>query len=168
MNDLKSCPYCGDKYPRHITRKDFGCRGADYEVTYAIECEICGGRTKFFTRLSFAIDAWNKREYDDGNFLKLPCKIGDTVYEIYDVEHETCRGKCMTCNTDCSSYYTCWKTTYEWRVAEYEVNLHYLFHNWTLFGARVFLTREEAEKVAEEKNKEEQKWEKEYNRKNGW
>ena len=96
---------------------------------------------------------------DKGKYLELPCKIGDTVYEIYDVEHETCSGKCRYCDTDCSSYYTCWHSTYEWKIAEYTVNLHYLFHNWNLFGSRVFLSYAEAEKAAEEKNKAEQEHE---------
>ena len=64
MPELKLCPFCGDKYPKHITHKDFGCRGADHEVLYALECEICGCRTKFFTRLKFAIEAWNRRAED--------------------------------------------------------------------------------------------------------
>lgn len=54
MGEVKHCPFCGDKYPKHITKKEFGCRGADYEILYA----------KFFTRLLFAIDAWNRRVED--------------------------------------------------------------------------------------------------------
>ena len=65
MNDVKPCPFCGDKYPRYITKNDFGCRGADYEILYALQCEICGCQTKFFNRLAFAIDAWNRRTEDE-------------------------------------------------------------------------------------------------------
>lgn len=59
--ELKPCPFCGDEAPRHLQRKGYGSRGTDYEIEYAIECEICGCRTKWFSRLLFAIRAWNRR-----------------------------------------------------------------------------------------------------------
>lgn len=102
------------------------------------------------------------KEYEDfeeqGRLIKLPCKVGDKVYEIEEfVDSDMCEG--------CEFYYEggmgdspeCSKTRYgsrppkcmtiDERIADRDFIFHWL--EYDLFEKFVFLTREKAEAALE-------------------
>ena len=96
-------------------------------------------------------DAYYKlKEYEDleeqGLLLKLPCKVGDTVYiidkrytkcSLYDEEYS--ESSCWNCDKECDSkmYYVV--------VKRYVGTLEWVVSRLKNFGKTVFLTKEEAE-----------------------
>lgn len=94
-------------------------------------------------------------EYEDleeqGLLLKLPCKVGDTVYVIdkrytkcslYDEEYS--ESNCWNCDKECDSkmYYVV--------VKRYVGTLEWIVLRLKKFGKTVFLTQEEAENKLKE------------------
>lgn len=86
-------------------------------------------------------------EYEDleeqGLLLKLPCKIGTTVYDIRWWDNITKKVK-----VGGETYY---KTVYKHKVSKSKFSLH----DYDDIGKEVFLTKEEAEKALERKRCEE-------------
>lgn len=81
----------------------------------------------------------------EGRLMVLPCKIGDTVYQI-DVS--VCKWRDLDkCDVYCSGYGECWEGE---RIVK-EVH----FEPWMIdfFGKTVFLTREAAEETLKGANK---------------
>ena len=80
-------------------------------------------------------------EYEDleeqGLLLKLPCKIGTTVYDIRWWDNITKKVK-----VDGETYY---KTVFKHKVSKSKFSLH----DYDDIGKEVFLTKEEAEKALE-------------------
>ena len=70
-NELKPCPFCGDKHPTlHIrTNKryilDFnGKKLLTENEEYEVACRICGCRTAMWSAQRNAIEVWNGRTED--------------------------------------------------------------------------------------------------------
>lgn len=99
---------------------------------------------------------------EQGRLVVLPCKVGDTVYEIcnntnachkcphYEGIYGSGESWCMQIDDDDLRYYPqvaekplCEKQFME--VVAHTPNLDWLFHHRNEFGKTVFLTREEAE-----------------------
>lgn len=87
---------------------------------------------------------------EHGMLVRLPCKVGDTVYTL-------------SYRYDCKNDYDC-KVSREWKCeenipCEYEKKIHYVKKSqfclsmMNFLGKTVFLTREEAEKALEEMGK---------------
>lgn len=87
---------------------------------------------------------------EQGMLVRLPCKVGDTVYTL-------------SYRYDCKNDYDC-KVSREWKCeenipCEYEKKIHYVKKSQfcltmlNSLGKTVFLTREEAEKALEEMGK---------------
>lgn len=92
------------------------------------DCEGCPIQ-KCFDRLGELED-----KLENGTLIELPCKVGDTVYNIYwwkDVQKK-CKGK------DGKTYY---RTERQHYVQKSTFDLF----DYRNFGKRVFLTKEEAE-----------------------
>ena len=94
------------------------------------------------------------KEYRDleeqGLLLKLPCKVGDTVYiidkrytkcSLYDEEYS--ESSCWNCDKECDSKMYCVV------VKRYVGTLEWVVSRLKNFGKTVFLTKEEAEKALE-------------------
>ena len=95
-------------------------------------------------------------EYEDleeqGLLLRLPCKVGDTVYCIYErytkcseygqvFEEYSCQGcECLECDSHKELYVQSQKA----------YSLDWIVSNLKRFGKTVFLTQEEAEKKLKE------------------
>lgn len=94
--DLKPCPFCGtdlSEYPEVMTVKPV--RSDEYllaklehkkiigsDAGYNVFCVKCGclgarGRSK-----EESIVKWNRRVDNDIKLIRLPCKVGDTIYHI--------------------------------------------------------------------------------------
>ena len=95
----------------------------------------------------------------DGRCVVLPCKVGDTVYELsydcamgirYDPFNEngnSTAGLCLKCETyPCDLHNAVREETIK--------SMHWILGNKELFGKTVFLTREEAEEALKEVNHE--------------
>lgn len=96
--------------------------------------------------MSKEIRMWRKLE-EQGLLIRLPCKVGDTVYEI-----------CNDCTYSCTEeeeYGDCTECPYS-KMNIHEqvfVSVGIIADNMDKFGKTVFLTREEAEKALERMNK---------------
>lgn len=100
------------------------------------------------------------KEYEDleeqGRLIKLPCKIGDTVYCIFSrytkctfYNEEFDEYSCQGCEYECDSK----KENYVQDMRVY--SLDWIITNLNNFGKTVFLTKSEAEaKLKEETSKE--------------
>ena len=93
---------------------------------------------------------------EDGRLVVLPCKVGDTVYEIHN-RYTYCtpykerfdEASCYGCEEECDSHK-------EYEIIETKMcTLEIIAYNIRLgnFGKTVFLTREEAEKALEDMKK---------------
>lgn len=91
------------------------------------------------------------KEYEDleeqGLLLKLPCKVGDTVYLICSRYSECSKYKerfdeydCQGCEDECDSH-----KEYYIHI-NHSVSLEWIVRNLNNFGKTVFLTQEQAEK----------------------
>lgn len=109
MEELKKCPFCGDKYPKITIKNDIHCRGADFETVYAMQCEICGCQTKFFSRPSLAVEAWNKRKnaakvvrgkwvYKEDEDETTCSNCGIRIPEMYSNADSVLRSECRFCH----------------------------------------------------------------------
>lgn len=79
----------------------------------------------------------------DGKLIELPCKVGDTVYEINKMPCNNI-GKTDISGFDCDScigYNHCWKGNYLISKSEFRIEKR------NDFGEIVFLTKEEAEQA---------------------
>ena len=99
------------------------------------------------------------REYEDleeqGLLLRLPCKVGDTVYCIYErytkcseneqeFDEYSCQGcECLECDSHKELYVQSQKA----------YSLDWIVTNLRNFGKTVFLTQEEAEQKLKEMSK---------------
>jgi hypothetical protein len=84
-----------------------------------------------------------KDKIEQGTLIELPCKVGDTVYFVYETDNDEMRidkGVIESFSIDCESL---------WFRARYESGLSY-WHTALGLGVDVFLTREEAEKRLKE------------------
>ena len=97
-------------------------------------------------------------EYEDleeqGLLLRLPCKVGDTVYRIYErytkcseneqeFDEYSCQGcECLECDSHKEFYVQSQKT----------YSLDWIVSNLKRFGKTIFLTKEEAEQKLKEMN----------------
>ena len=120
------------------------CKYYDEELAKCNKCKI------FITSTGHCHDkkVWEKlRDYEDleekGLLLKLPCKIGTTVYDIRWWDNITKKVK-----VGGETYY---KTVYKHKVSKSKFSLH----DYDDIGKEVFLTKEEAEKALERKRCEE-------------
>ena len=76
---------------------------------------------------------------EQGRLIKLPCKVGDTVYMVQEYEYiamEVEKGVVFAIGTD--------KANTMWISVRYENGLRY-YHPSKDIGENLFLTREEAE-----------------------
>lgn len=103
-------------------------------------------------------------EYEDleeqGELLKLPCAVGDTVYRICPKCNDSHNGSCKNCawENSCSNrgctVYGVWKDGQypmgECTIVPYKVFWNYIPNLLENIGKRVFLTREEAEAALKE------------------
>ena len=107
-----------------------------------IEEHGVGLRTMIDKFGEFIDDIKKYNEYNDleekGMLLKLPCKVGDTVYIIRETQM-CCYGK--TCDKDISCKECIMLNTHE--IHETKFDLSYFYE----FGKSVFLTKEEAEQA---------------------
>lgn len=98
------------------------------------------------------------------NAVVLPCKVGDTVYEVHNNTNA-----CGDCDFYCCGFGDVWCEKIEdvdlreypdiaekplcekqfMEVREYTPDLNWIFHHREDFGKTVFLTREEAEEALE-------------------
>ena len=119
----KHCDYCVDSE----------CIWYDKELAKDNKCECNKSRDNCYDR-----SIYNKlAEYEDleeqGLLLKLPCKVGDTVYDIHWWEEKTKKVKVGK-----ETYY---KTVHKHKVSKTKFSLY----DYEDFGKTVFLTKEEAE-----------------------
>ena len=84
---------------------------------------------------------------EQGLLLKLPCKVGDTVYLICSRYSECSKYKerfdeydCQGCEDECDSH-----KEYYIHI-NHSVSLEWIVRNLNNFGKTVFLTQEQAEK----------------------
>lgn len=103
-------------------------------------------------------------EYEDaeeqGLLVRLPCKVGDTVYRICPKCNDKHEGSCEHCawetsasNRGCTVYGLWGDGQFppdECTIVPYKVFWNYVPNLLEKFGKTVFLTREEAEKALEE------------------
>lgn len=94
-------------------------------------------------------------EYEDaeeqGLLVRLPCKVGDTVYRIVDRGYlkDTCETDCYSCDILCPYEGRKYERVIEikpWEMA----NIPTIANAMEKLGKTVFLTREEAEKALED------------------
>lgn len=134
-------------YPRNIPEERF-LRLAAYEDTHMMPSDVTSMRMDMaiIAALFNGVDVDRMKELaeadKDGRLVVLPCKVGDTLYEV-----------------------TGRKTISEYRVKAIRVELFCVFIEWEIekgfvwqslagvsageIGKTVFLTREEAEKALE-------------------
>jgi hypothetical protein len=100
---------------------------------------------RYWLDIYFKLKEYENLE-EQGLLLKLPCKVGDTVYVIdkrytkcslYDEEYS--ESSCWNCDKECDSkmYYVV--------VKRYVGTLEWIVSRLKKFGKTVFLTKEEAE-----------------------
>jgi hypothetical protein len=100
---------------------------------------------RYWLDIYFKLKEYEELE-EQGLLLKLPCKVGDTVYVIdkrytkcslYDEEYS--ESSCWNCDKECDSkmYYVV--------VKRYVGTLEWIVSRLKKFGKTVFLTKEEAE-----------------------
>ena len=87
---------------------------------------------------------------EKGLLLRLPCKVGDTVYRIVDRGYlkDTCETDCYSCDILCPYEGREYERVIEikpWKMA----NIPMIANAMEKLGKTVFLTREEAEKALE-------------------
>lgn len=82
---------------------------------------------------------------DKDLFVKLPCKVGEKVYNIrwWDNKKEKCT------DSKGNAFY---RTVQKYKITKSEFSPFSL--DYAQFGKEVFLTKEEAEKALKEKNKQ--------------
>lgn len=61
MEELKPCPFCGEKHVMHEQGHVIVTETARSGPRYGVSCYSCGGRIEFFNTVAEAIDAWNTR-----------------------------------------------------------------------------------------------------------
>lgn len=97
---------------------------------------------------------WKSLE-EQGKLLKLPCAVGDTVYQIIFDKYTKCSAYkrefneyyCEECEKECDS-------KKEYHIEKVEgCHLDWILEYWDEFYKTVFLTREEAEAALEEMGK---------------
>ena len=119
--------------------KDMGC---DMERLTARSFD----GTAHATRVSYCDIIDKLAEYEDleeqGLLLRLPCKVGDTVYTVSSFQ-DCCEDKCMHIFRD--SCYGCEKLRREYVVRESNFQIQMI----ATIGKSVFLTKEEAEQALE-------------------
>lgn len=137
----------------------YGVRGCGenckYNFAYCNQMEDCPAIDEVINKLG---------KYEDleeqGLLLRLPCKVGDTVYTInieYDYtecEYEETADECVfiTCpNRDCHSKKIRLFSINEFSVDSLSWLVDIIEHG--RFGKTVFLTREEAEQALEQKRR---------------
>ena len=139
-------------------------RNADGSVESAIDCQngcqyiTCSLEEGIQCKHECEADIYLKlAEYEDleeqGLLLKLPCKVGDTVY-IIDKRYTKCssfdeeysESSCWNCGEECDSkmYYVVAK--------RYVGTLEWIILRLKYFNKTVFLTKEEAEKELEKRS----------------
>ena len=128
------------------------------------DCDLCymqGTTGEHLTSIELAIQALEKlKEYqqleEQGRLIKLPCKVGDIVYCIFNgytkcthSNEEFDEYNCQGCEYECDSK----KENYVQDMGAY--SLDWIVTNLNNFGKTVFLTREEAEAKLKELKGEE-------------
>lgn len=112
----------------------------EYDSVDAIEVLPSDSRENLFRALK------KLGEYEDleeqGMLLKLPCKVGDTVYCVI----EDCKGDFYNCNNECD---TCCNNCKAISIGAFELNM------LNSFNKDIFLTREEAEASLEKAKEQE-------------
>lgn len=109
----------------------------DHNTPYYPYCNNVKGCGGYCARCNYETESMEKLAiYEDleeqGLLLRLPCKVGDTIYELYrDGEY-------------CVSW---------WDVKEVGFSLSYYERYKDKFGKSVFLTKEEAEQKLKELSK---------------
>ena len=103
------------------------------DCLYGDNCSICEVMGDDFCCVGFK---------DRSKFIKLPCKVGDTVYYfVNDNLSEYCEVSVAGFHID------------KYRIAfEIEVSGRKFFVDTEFLGEKVFLTKEEAEKALAERN----------------
>lgn len=64
-SELKPCPFCGCDEVEIRRKRDYGARGADYELRYFVSCEYCGASSGLCWSEEMAINHWNRRADND-------------------------------------------------------------------------------------------------------
>lgn len=81
------------------------------------------------------------------NAVELPCKIGDTVYEVI----EECGAKgSFDCAYNGGHGYSRCRGRFAGKCEAYIQETHFVLSDFGYVGERIFLTREEAEKALED------------------
>lgn len=132
-----------------LTNREYGeisCTGR--EIPCSSFCNNCSqgtGNCEIVKRMVEKLADYEDLE-EQGRLLKLPCKVGDTVYCIFNrytkctfnnEEFDEC--SCQGCEYECDSK----KENYVQDMWAY--SLDWIVTNLKNFGKTVFLTREEAE-----------------------
>jgi len=84
MNELKPCPYCGDKCVMTFEKGEFKLR-----------CYSCHAKMEWFTNEDEAIEAWNKRDCncDELSYFEGGVELASSVIERYQRTIEQAIGK---------------------------------------------------------------------------
>ena len=145
-------------------------------LTKTYPCDSCN--VQFCSRQCYSMTRWAESakeklvEYetaeDEGRLVVLPCKAGDTVYVIAP-NHKICESKHDCDEYDYENYLVSWCEKYcpygykgigiiEDTVSHIEIRNNGICYCTTncgyLYDDKVFLTREEAEKVLKEMEKD--------------
>ena len=118
----------------------------------------CGENS--YTYKGLLLEALGKYEDEEeqGLLLRLPCKVGDTVWVVTspfnvfdDIEYD--ENLCDECYEASISSVTLYKNSMQYRIYA-KVTNHFIavYYNEQDFGKTVFLTKEEAEQKLKEMN----------------
>ena len=110
-----------------------------------------GGTSKELMIYNRLADLEDKIE--SGLLVELPCKVGDTVYELSFYDFDDCeKNQCEFLGAEYGNGYWCYKTRYGEKSVECVnieedkmIDLQQILRSFNSFGKTVFLTRAEAE-----------------------
>lgn len=71
MTELKPCPFCGNKAQIHYTGSGSSSHGYTFNIlmkskTGFVMCSKCKCRTPVHSKVSLAMNKWNRRTNNDG------------------------------------------------------------------------------------------------------
>ena len=141
---------------------------AEKTCSHCVHVDVCENRFSWLDQEDNTKHISCHHFKDSAGIVELPCKVGDTVYEIQN-NTEACHGcehysdfygmdaMCSNGNEfvtypEVSDVPICEKQHFE--IIERIANLEWIILNRNHFGKTVFLTREEAEKLLPELRRE--------------